>query len=376
MNWKNEKLGEIVEIKKGQLITENTRIDGIIPVIAGGKKPTYFHNKANRFKKTVTISASGASAGFVSFHKHPIFASDCSTIEEGDYSLEFIYYQLKFLQQKIYNLQSGGAQPHVHKNDLEPLEISIPEDKQEQIIIAESLSEIDAIIDKIGKIIIKKKNIQQGAIQELITGKRRISGFNKKWKEITLEEVGSFTKGKGIKKTDVVDVGLPCIRYGEIYTKYDLFVDKTQSYIQSDIAKKSQQIKSGDLLFTGSGETSEEIGKCVTYQGKNPCYAGGDTIIFRTPENNPLFLTFLLNSDYVQKQKSTMAQGDMVVHIYSSSLKKLKIKIPDTPEQLEISKILFDLHMEIKKLETEKDKYINIKNGMMQKLLTGEIRLS
>ena len=152
MNWKSKTLGSIVEIKKGQLITENTRIDGTIPVIAGGKKPTYFHNKANRFKKTITISASGASAGFVSFHKYPIFASDCSTIEEGNYSLEFIYFQLKFLQQKIYSLQSGGAQPHVHKNDLEPLEISIPEDKQEQIKIVENLSEINTVIDKIGKI--------------------------------------------------------------------------------------------------------------------------------------------------------------------------------------------------------------------------------
>ena len=98
-----KRLGDVVKISKGQLITEKHAISGVIPVIAGGKKPAYFHNKSNRIGKTITISASGASAGYVAFFDEPIFASDCSTISEGnDYSIEFIYSRLLCAVAKPY----------------------------------------------------------------------------------------------------------------------------------------------------------------------------------------------------------------------------------------------------------------------------------
>src|SRR5207249_8025237 len=88
--WRVEPLGSVVEIQKGELITEMTAVPGPIPVIAGGRKPAYFHDHANRSGKTITISGSGANAGYVAFFDTPIFASDCSTIREGpDYSVDF-----------------------------------------------------------------------------------------------------------------------------------------------------------------------------------------------------------------------------------------------------------------------------------------------
>ncbi|MFM2408780.1 MAG: hypothetical protein RL358_1522 [Pseudomonadota bacterium] len=113
--WEVNRLGDVVEIRKGQLITEKDAIAGNVPVIAGGKKPAYYHNKPNRTGKTITVSASGASAGYVAFFDLPIFASDCSTIGEGSsYSIEFIYFQLQLKQEVIYKAQTGGAQPHIH----------------------------------------------------------------------------------------------------------------------------------------------------------------------------------------------------------------------------------------------------------------------
>jgi len=282
----------------------------------------------------------------------------------------------KYFTKYSDSVKTVTAIPHISPKDIKKFTIAIPPNNNEQIAIGESLSDIDKIIKKIEKIITKKKNIKQGTMQELLTGKRRLAGFEEEWKERTLKEIGVFTKGKGIKKTEVVDYGLQCIRYGEIYTKYDIFVEKTQSHIPLDVAKKSQQIKNGNILFTGSGETPEEIGKCIVYLGKNQCYAGGDTIIFSSHRDDPLFLVFLLNFDYIQKQKSCMAQGDMVVHIYSSSLKKLKFQIPDVPEQIAIAEILSEMNSEIKELDDKRKKYIMIKDGMMQKLLTGEIRLT
>lgn len=172
--WVKKKLGEVCELKKGQLITESTRINGEIPVIAGGKSPAYFHNKANRQGKTISISASGASAGYISFHSTPIFASDCSTISaESNFCIEFVFYWLQMNQSNIYKLQTGGAQPHIHPSDLNPLEISLP-NINEQNLIAETLSIIDDELNFTQKKLQKLQLQKQGMMQALLTGKIRL----------------------------------------------------------------------------------------------------------------------------------------------------------------------------------------------------------
>lgn len=172
--WKIKTLGGVVHIKKGQLITEKTILPGAIPVIAGGKAPAYFHNQANRKGKTITISASGANAGFVAFFEVPIFASDCSTISEGEhYSIEFIYSYLQLMQQTIYKSQTGGAQPHVQPSHLNPLEINLPS-LQEQTAIAKVLSDMDAEISALESERDKTKLLKQGMMQELLTGRTRL----------------------------------------------------------------------------------------------------------------------------------------------------------------------------------------------------------
>lgn len=169
-----KKLGEVVEIKRGQIITSSIRVDGDIPVIAGGKTPAYYHNKANRKGKTITVSASGASAGYVGFHNYPIFASDCSTISESDeYIIEYIYYYLLRSQEVIYGYQTGGAQPHIHAKDIEPMLIGTPS-LPEQIRIATILSDIDVELKALEKQLGKARQIKHGMMQELLTGRIRL----------------------------------------------------------------------------------------------------------------------------------------------------------------------------------------------------------
>jgi type I restriction enzyme S subunit len=172
--WEVKRLGDVIEIRKGQLITEKDAIPGAVPVIAGGKKPAYFHNKPNRTGKTITVSASGASAGYVAFFDTPIFASDCSTISEGrEYSIEFVYFQLQFKQEAIYKAQTGGAQPHIHPVDLMPLEIGVPT-IAEQTAIAEVLSDMDAELAALTQRRDKTRALKQGMMQELLTGRTRL----------------------------------------------------------------------------------------------------------------------------------------------------------------------------------------------------------
>lgn len=136
--WEIKKLSDVAEVRKGQAITQKKTRPGQIPVIAGGQSPAYFHDTPNREGRTITVSASGAYAGFVNYFEIPIFASDCSTIKSKDESLvrtDFLYRVLKEIQEQIYELQSGGGQPHVYPSDLVELEIPVPPiEIQDQIL--------------------------------------------------------------------------------------------------------------------------------------------------------------------------------------------------------------------------------------------------
>lgn len=172
--WGVKPLGALVNIQKGQLITAKTLASGDIPVIAGGKQPAYFHAVANRFGRTITISASGASAGYVAIHQGPIFASDCSTISEADgYSLDFVYYQLLMKQGLIYKSQTGGAQPHIHAKDVNPILLSVPS-VDEQLAIAEVLRAMDAELTALEARRDKTRALKQAMMQELLTGRTRL----------------------------------------------------------------------------------------------------------------------------------------------------------------------------------------------------------
>jgi type I restriction enzyme M protein len=133
-------LGEIALIEKGTSITKGKTIAGNVPVIAGGRDPAYFHNVANRNENVITISASGAYAGFVNYFTRPIFASDCNTIiskNEKTISTKLIYYLLQSMQDKIYELQRGQAQPHVYGDDLANIKIPLPPLAEQNKIVSQ-----------------------------------------------------------------------------------------------------------------------------------------------------------------------------------------------------------------------------------------------
>ena len=172
--WFNTKLGHIVTIRKGSMLTSDNFIVGNVPVIAGGKTPAGYHTIANRPANTITISASGASAGYVSLHKTPIFATDCSTIEPcSSYDIGYVYYLLEYYQPEIFAMQTGGAQPHVHPSDLNELQIQFAYDLAEQQAIATILSDMDKEIANLEAQRDKYSLLKSGMMQKLLTGQIR-----------------------------------------------------------------------------------------------------------------------------------------------------------------------------------------------------------
>ena len=195
------------------------------------------------------------------------------------------------------------------------------------------------------------------------------------WDMKKLGTLGKFSKGKGILKEQVFENGLPCIRYGEIYTTYDFIIKEFKSFISEDVAKESNEIREGDILFAGSGETLEEIGKAVAYVGSEKAYAGGDVIILSTNENlNTECLAYALESDFVRRQKRRLGQGHSIVHIYPSDLATIKLPLPPLPEQKAIAHFLGLMDSAINtnnKLIAKKELQ---KKWLMQNLLNGKKR--
>ncbi len=195
------------------------------------------------------------------------------------------------------------------------------------------------------------------------------------WELKSLGDIGSFRKGSGIKKDEVVPEGLPCVRYGEIYTHHNDYIKAFNSYITSTTAKQSQRIENGDLLFAGSGETAEEIGKCVAFLGDEEAYAGGDIVIHRPADQDSKFLGFLMNHPSVAIQKTRMGQGEVVVHISARNLAQLKLALPKKSEQRSIATALSDVDALLGSLDQLIAKKRDLKHAATQQLLTGKKRL-
>jgi len=195
------------------------------------------------------------------------------------------------------------------------------------------------------------------------------------WNVLSLEEIGVFLKGKGISKSEIKEEGFPCLTYGELYTRHNDVIKKFTSFISEESAKKSTQLKFGDILFAGSGETLKEIGKSSAFVNEFPAYAGGDIVILRQTSQNPYFLGYLLNNGIVAKQKHRLGQGHSVVHIYSSSLSKLQIPVPPHQEQQKIAEILSNWDQAISTTQSLINELKLRNKGLAQQLLTGKKRL-
>ena len=176
--WRKVKLGDIFNhelmIEKGKMLTKEQMTMGDYPVVAGGQTYAAYHNECTHSTKTITISSSGAYAGFIWFHVYPIFATDCSVITVASGIIEYFYQAIKIKQSHIYSLQSGGAQPHIYAKDIATLNIMIPP-LSEQKTIAHILKETQREICLFKQLVEHYYIQKRGLMQKLLTGEWSIS---------------------------------------------------------------------------------------------------------------------------------------------------------------------------------------------------------
>ena len=316
------KLGDICEIKRGTMITKKQTEKGDIPVIAGGKNPAYYHNKHNRESPVITVSASGAYAGFVNFFNEKIFASDCSTIKSSSkkVSIEFIYRILKHKQNEIYTLQKGGGQPHVYAKDIFNVIIPLPHLSVQKEIVAE-VEGYQSIID--------------GANQ-IINNWKPTFKIDPKWQIVKLGDVCEIKRGGSPRPiqdyiVDGEEEGVNWIKIGDV-AEGEKYITQTKEKIKQSGVKNTRLVKKGDLILSNS----MSFGRPYIVKINGAIHDGWLLIRVKTNEIYVDFLYYALLHQHTEEQFRNLATGGVVKNLNSSLVKGVSIPLPHLSVQKEI----------------------------------------
>ncbi len=269
--------------------------------------------------------------------------------------------------------QKGMDIPHLSRSEILQPYVALPPTNVEQEAIAATLSDVDALIAALDNLIAKQRHLKTATMQQLLTGQIRLPGFSGEWEMKQLGDVAMFLKGKGLPKSDLVPSGKePCIHYGELFTQYPETIRK----IISRTNGKPDAFRSvaNDVLMPTSDVTPRGLAKasCVMADG---VILGGDILVIR-PDASRIhgsFLSYVIRYD--ENQVLQLVTGSTVYHLYGSDMNKFMFLLPDISEQTAIATVLSNMDAAISALETRRAKTQDIKQGMMQELLTGKTRL-
>ena len=199
------------------------------------------------------------------------------------------------------------------------------------------------------------------------------------WKVRHLGRIGRFFKGGGGTKEDGREDGIPCVRYGDLYTYHRFFITASRACVAPDLAATVYTpIRYGDVLFAGSGETIDEIGKSAVNLIRGPACCGGDVIIFRPSiDAEARFLGYAADCSASVHQKACIGRGFTVMHIYSTDLKYMAVAIPPVPEQAAIVRFLDHADRRIRRYIRAQQKLIALleeqKQAVIHEAVTGQV---
>lgn len=306
------------------------------------------------------------------------FGAFMSVFRTPYYNYIFHQFQSNNIQRQI-NENIGATINQITNKNLSSFRIAFPNKEEERSVISNTISDAEALTEKLERLIKKKKNIKQGTMQELLTGKRRLTGFSGKWETKKIGEIGKLYGGLSGKVRGDFGVGNSSyIPFMNIMSNpiIDFTYFDTVNIHPGEFQNKAQK---GDLFFNGSSETPEEVGMCSVLLIEVPnLYLNSFCFGFRLNQDlktDGLFFSYYFRSDVGRALIFSLAQGATRYNLSKTNFLKLEVLYPKPDEQKAIANVLSDMDTEIEKLESQLTKYQNIKQGMMQTLLTGKIRL-
>lgn len=399
-DWKVAAISSMSTVSSGGTpsTTEPTYWNGDIPWMNSGElNLKYVSNVENRITEKglrsssthwipqecvlIGLAGQGKTRGTAAFNLFPL----CTNQSIGaiypceSFHSRYVYY---YMDSQYLNLRAlsdgGGGRGGLTKKLLEEYQIPLPP-LSEQSRIASALSSIDNLLSSLDKLIAKKQAIKQGTMQQLLSGKTRLKGFNEPWVEKKFGDMGytySGLSGKGKS-----DFGIGDARYITFLNVLNNVYINTSILENVDVKRGESQnaVMKGDLFFNTSSETPEEVGFCaVLNDSVKNVYLNSFCFGFRISDKNiyPAYIAYLMRSSVGRQFMSSLAQGVTRYNLSKAKFCEAEILVPASrEEQRAIASVLTSMDNELAALTAKKQKYEQIKQGMMQQLLTGKIRL-
>ncbi len=306
-------------------------------------------------------------------------------LEQKYLSPKFINYFLlsKPGQKQIDSFQSGGNRQGLNFGQIRKFLFPLPPTTKEQSAIATVLRETDNLITNLEKLITKKEAVKKGIMQSLLTGKKRLPGFNGKWQKKKIKRLFKFLSTANNSRSELSDEGeIGYIHYGDIHTRWSEFLDasiESIPFIKKHKIKDVPFLENGDLLIADASEDYDGLCACIELKNVNhrEIVGGLHTLLLRGNKDEIAdgFKGYLPHLKGFKEAVIRAATGISVYGISKKNLGEIEITIPDTNEQSSIAAVIADMTTEINQLAEKLQKYKVIKQGMMQSLLTGKIRL-
>jgi type I restriction enzyme S subunit len=297
----------------------------------------------------------------------------------------FLVYLFRSMGRVWKALMAGSIHNTIYMPTFKALKILVPP-VFEQKAIAEALSDIDELIESLEQLLTKKRQIKLGVMQELLTGRRRLLGFSGSWKCISMGELFSFGGGFTASRNQLSTDGYCYLHYGDIHMSDRVYINVREEFqnipkLNVPLRKINQRalLDDGDVVFVDASEDYEGISKYVVVSNpdKVSFISGLHTIVAKSKKNSmdDLYKRYCFQTSSVKEQFRFFAVGTKVSGISKSNIAKVLIQTPPLAEQAAIASVLASMDDEIYRVEDQIRKTCQLKQGMMQELLTGRIRL-
>jgi type I restriction enzyme S subunit len=378
--WEAKTLGEVCgRITTGKLDANAMVADGGYPFFTCASKH-YWIDKYAFDCEALLVSGNGANLGYVHYYNGKFNAYQ-RTYVISDFSTDVQFLKLfldRNLQQRIRVEVNAGNTPYITMGTLTEMRVMLPRSPEEQRAIAGTLSDIDALIQSLDQLIAKSRDLKQAAMQELLTGNKRLPGFQAKWDQIELGELFNFKNGLN-KGKEFFGHGTPIVNYMDVFSKSALFSSKLEGRVSLTPQEyKNFEVKRGDVFFTRTSETTDEIGIASVMIDEPSLTVFSGFLLRGRPKDDRLrddFKAYCFGSEFVRKQIVSKASYTTRALTNGKILSAVVLPVPSILEQRAITEVLLDMDAELDALEQRRDKTRSLKQGMMQELLTGRIRL-
>lgn len=310
----------------------------------------------------------------------------CASIalQEG-VSQEFILHYLTSRYEEIRNSSNSGSQENLNGNIVKGIPVAFPP-SPEQRAIAQALSDVDALLATLDQMIAKKHDLRQATMQQLLTGEKRLPGFTGNWGLKSFGDLFDFSGGYSASRDQLSNEGHCYLHYGDIHGSSKTSVNTRRDFL--DIPKLSialgrisegSLLKHGDVVFVDASEDDAGTSKHLVIENEDdvPFISGLHTIVAKSKANDlaHAYKHYCFQTPAIRQQFMFYAVGTKVSGISKTNIAKLTLPIPSIPEQIAIADVLSSMDVELATLESRRNKTRNIKQAMMQELLTGRTRL-